>query len=136
MKENTMSNAGDPELSGRHPVNVGHLVMGLAFVGMVGVWALIQGDVVQGDDVRWLLPVPWVLAGIAGLLATTLTSRSRRADRQTGWVGTEPGYDAGPEAYGGYTYDPSDWTTDNPYRSTTDTSTTDTSTTDTTEETR
>jgi hypothetical protein len=130
MKENTMSHATDQELSGRHPVNIGHLVMGLAFVGMVGVWALIQADVVQGDGIRWLLPLPWVVAGIAGLLATTLSSRGRRggrasehsesrwAARQTGWVGTEPGYDAGPEAYGGYTYDPSDWTTDNPYSST------------------
>ena len=26
-------------ISGRHPVNIGHLVMGLAFVGLVGVWA-------------------------------------------------------------------------------------------------
>ncbi|MCW2765266.1 MAG: hypothetical protein JWO11_1225 [Nocardioides sp.] len=72
--------------SGRHPVNIGHLVMGLAFLGMVGVWALIQGNVVQGHDIRWLLPMPWVLAGIAGLLATTLTS-GRHASRQTGWVG-------------------------------------------------
>ena len=120
-----MSHATDPELSGRHPVNIGHLVMGLAFVGMVGVWALIQGDVVQGHDIRWLLPVPWVIAGAAGLLATTLSSRSRHADRQTGWVGTEQGYDTslepGPEAYAGYLYDSPDWTTDNPYRTTTDT---------------
>ena len=27
---------------GRHPVNVGHLVMGLAFLGIVGIWALVQ----------------------------------------------------------------------------------------------
>ncbi len=32
--------------SGFHPVNVGHLVMGVAFAGMVLVWALVQGDVV------------------------------------------------------------------------------------------
>ena len=54
--------------------------MGLAFLGLVGVWALVQGDVVNGDDIRWLLPVPWVVAGIAGLLATTLTSRDRWAN--------------------------------------------------------
>lgn len=72
--------------SGRHPVNIGHLVMGLAFLGMVGVWALIQSNAVEGRDIRWLLPVPWVLAGIAGLLATTLTG-ARNATRQTGWVG-------------------------------------------------
>jgi hypothetical protein len=76
--------------SGRHPVNVGHLVMGIAFLGLVGVWALIQGDVVGGSDVRWLLPVPWVLAGLAGLLAIGLSGSKRWTTRQTGWVGTTP----------------------------------------------
>jgi len=61
--------------SARHPVNIGQLVMGVAFIGLVVVWALIQSDVVGGDDVRWLLPVPWVLAGLAGLLATTRSGR-------------------------------------------------------------
>ena len=75
--------------TGRHPVNVGHLVMGIAFLGLVGVWALIQGDVVGGTDVRWLLPVPWVLAGLAGLLAIGLSGSKRWSTRQTGWVGTE-----------------------------------------------
>ena len=58
-------------------MNIGHLVMGIAFLGLVGVWAIIQSDLVEGADVRWLLPVPWVLAGIAGLLATTLTGKPR-----------------------------------------------------------
>ena len=81
--------------SGRHPVNIGHLVMGLAFLGAVGVWALIQGDVVDDSDIRWLLPVPWVLAGIAGLLAATLSS-GRHATRQTGWVPAPAPVDPGP----------------------------------------
>ena len=63
--------------NGRHPVNIGHLVMGLAFAGLLGVWALIVGDAVDGDDIRWLLPVPWVFAGAIGLLAVTLASRKR-----------------------------------------------------------
>lgn len=63
--------------SSRHPVNIGHLVMGLAFAGLLGVWALIVGDVVDGDDIRWLLPLPWVFAGAIGLLAVTLASRCR-----------------------------------------------------------
>ena len=67
--------------SGRHPVNIGHLVMGIAFLGLVGIWALVQGDLVGGDDVRWLMPVPWVFAGVAGLLVTTLTARKRSAAR-------------------------------------------------------
>ena len=73
---------------GRHPVNIGHLVMGIAFLGLVAVWAIIQSDLVEGTDVRWLLPVPWVLAGIAGLLATTLSGSRRYAVTETGWVDT------------------------------------------------
>jgi hypothetical protein len=72
--------------SGRHPVNVAHLVMGIAFLGMVGVWALIQTDVVGDGDVRWLLPVPWVLAGLGGLLALAMSGSRRWTTRQTGWV--------------------------------------------------
>jgi hypothetical protein len=82
--------------SARHPVNVGHLVMGIAFLGLVGVWALIQGDVVGDGDVRWLLPVPWVLAGLAGLLAIALSSRrkwSATSTSRVGWVDTPPAYD-------------------------------------------
>lgn len=56
--------------SGFHPVNVGHLVMGVAFAGMVLVWALVQGDVVADEELRWLMPMPWIAAGAAGLAAT------------------------------------------------------------------
>lgn len=63
--------------SWRHPVNVGHLVMGIAFAGMVLVWALIAGDLVSDDDIRWLMPLPWVTAGGAGLVAMTLAARRR-----------------------------------------------------------
>ena len=76
--------------SGRHPVNIGHLVMGLALLGLVGMWALIEGDLVTGDDIRWLLPVPWVLAGVAGLTASAVTGARRHSVRRTGWVGTTP----------------------------------------------
>ena len=61
--------------SGFHPVNVGHLVMGVAFAGMVLVWALVQGDVVATSELRWLMPIPWIAAGAAGLAATVWPSR-------------------------------------------------------------
>ena len=93
--------------SGRHPVNVGHLVMGIAFLGLVGVWALIQGDVVGDGDVRWLLPVPWVLAGLAGLIAIGISGSKRWSTRQTGWVGT-----AEPTTYD-TTYDSTDDSAEN-----------------------
>jgi hypothetical protein len=63
--------------SGWHPVNVGHLVMGVAFAGMVLVWALVQGDVVATRDLRWLLPIPWLTAGAAGLAASVWPSRGK-----------------------------------------------------------
>ena len=76
--------------SGWHAVNIGHLVMGLSFLGIVGVWALVQTDTVTGDDIRWLLPIPWVVAGAVGLVATAITGPRRHAVRQTGWVGARP----------------------------------------------
>ncbi|MEP9361897.1 hypothetical protein ABLE68_02955 [Nocardioides sp. CN2-186] len=85
-----MSDIQIDQQSGRHPVNVGHLVMGIAFLGLVGVWALLQSDAVGNGDVRWLLPVPWVLAGLAGLLAIGLSSSKKWSTRQTGWVGETP----------------------------------------------
>lgn len=62
---------------GRHPVNIGHLVMGLAFAGLLGIWALVVADAVPGDDLSWLLPVPWILGGGIGLIAVVLSGRRR-----------------------------------------------------------
>ena len=79
-----MSTYTDPTTTpqgGTHPVNVGHLVMGLAFLGLVAVWGAIQTDLVATDDVRWLLPLPWVFAGAAGLVA--LAFAGRRPKRTT-----------------------------------------------------
>jgi hypothetical protein len=92
-EENPMSTI-DTEQSTRrtHPVHVGHLVMGLAFLGLVGIWAAVQYDVVSTEDVRWLLPLPWVFAGVAGLLAVLLSGRGRRtATPATPWTEPAPG---------------------------------------------
>ena len=67
--------AQPPKPTGRHPVNIGHLVMGLAFLVYVVVWALIvSGTVVihRVEDRRWLLPLPWIVGGSIGLLAALL----------------------------------------------------------------
>ena len=66
--------------SGRHPVNLTHLILGVAFLGFAGLWAVVTSDAVSDEDLRWLLPVPWLLAGSAGLLAITI-SRVRRTRR-------------------------------------------------------
>ncbi len=72
--------------AGRHPVNIGHLVMGLAFVAMVGIWSLVVNDVVGNEEINWLLPVPWVFAGLGGLVALAVSGSRRHATRATGWV--------------------------------------------------
>jgi hypothetical protein len=82
-----MSELRPERVSGRHQVNIGHLVMGVAFLGIVGIWGLVQTDTVTGGDVRWLMPIPWVVAGIVGLVASAITGGKRYAVRQTGWVG-------------------------------------------------
>lgn len=68
--------------SGWHRVSVGHLVMGLAFLCFVGAWALVQADVVTGDEIRWLLPIPWLVAGAVGLVTVAVSSARRHGVRR------------------------------------------------------
>ncbi len=71
--------ADSPERVQRlHPVNVTHLVFGVVFATFLGIWALVTADVVSNDDLRWLLPVPWLLAGAAGLVVATFGRSGRR----------------------------------------------------------
>lgn len=72
----------DVRSSGWHPVSVGHLVMGLAFLCFVGAWALVQTDVVTGDEIRWLLPIPWLVAGAVGLIAVAISGARRHGVRR------------------------------------------------------
>jgi hypothetical protein len=57
-----------------HPVSIGHLVMGLVFLSFVGIWALVESDAVEWHDLRWLFPLPWLIAGAAGLVAVAASS--------------------------------------------------------------
>ena len=52
-----------------HPLNVGYLVIGLVFLGISGAWALHAAGVVDNADVRWLVPLVLVGAGLVGLVA-------------------------------------------------------------------
>lgn len=79
----------DEQRRGTHPVIIGHLVMGLAFLGITAIWAVSELGNVSVDDVRWLLPLPWVFAGTVGLLAVVLTSRRRSTQRATTAYGAE-----------------------------------------------
>lgn len=63
---------------GRHPVHVTHLVMGVAFLCVAAAWGLVSAGLVQGAEARWLLPVPWLVAGAAGVTASVVAARRRR----------------------------------------------------------
>ena len=72
--------------TGWHRVNIGHLVMGTAFLGLFVVWALVDMDAVDLADTGWLLPLPWLIAGVVGLVATVLRNVGRRPGKMSGWI--------------------------------------------------
>jgi len=73
------SDPDDAPPSGRHPVNISHLVMGLVFLTFVALWGLVQTDVVHDGALRFLLPIPWVVGGAVGLLVALVGAGRRRA---------------------------------------------------------
>lgn len=88
-----MSTIQNTPTRGFHPAHVGHLVMGLAFLGLVAIWGAVESGVVETDNVRWLLPLPWVFAGLAGLLAVLFSGRGRQTPEPV----TAPAYPASPD---------------------------------------
>lgn len=64
--------------SGVHDLNIAHLVMGLAFLGIALVWLLGEAGLVGEAELRLLLPAPFLLAGGLGLAAAVLAGRRRR----------------------------------------------------------
>ncbi len=52
-----------------HPLNVSYLVLGLVFLGVSGSWALRASNLVDASQLRWLLPLTLVVAGVVGLVA-------------------------------------------------------------------
>ena len=59
------------------PVNVGYLVVGLVFLGIAGVWALVQTGTVDSHQLGWLLPLTLVAAGAIGLVAIAARGLTR-----------------------------------------------------------
>jgi len=83
-------NEVETDKSGRHPVSVGHLVMGVAFLGLATIWLLLETDTIGNDDLRWFLPLPWLAAGLAGLLAVALTGRRSKPEYAAAPTTVEP----------------------------------------------
>lgn len=54
----------------KHETDVTSLVFGLLFLGLAGLWALVQYDVLTLPTASVVAPVVLVAAGVAGLLLT------------------------------------------------------------------
>ena len=54
----------------KHETDVTSLVFGLLFVGLAGLWALVQYDVLTLPAASVVAPIVLVAAGVAGLLLT------------------------------------------------------------------
>lgn len=74
-----------------HPLNVSYLVIGLAFLGIAGSWALRETGVIDAGSVGWLIPLTLVVAGGVGLVA--FVAKGLRRDR-TGVEAADTAYDA------------------------------------------
>ena len=69
---------------GRRYVKVVHLVFGLVYLGIVGIWALgTSGHVAWGDSVRYLVPIVLVAAGGIGLAVSLIPGARRRTPEGT-----------------------------------------------------
>jgi hypothetical protein len=62
-----------PSESGWHRINIGHLVMGVAFVGLTVVWVLVVlTEAVDITEHGWVMGLPWLVAGAVGLVASAV----------------------------------------------------------------
>ena len=68
----------EPAPRDRRP-SVLHLVLGLVFLGLAGLWALAVSGAVDSDD-TWLVPGLLVVAGAAGLVAAVAGGRRAEPD--------------------------------------------------------
>ncbi len=68
----------EPTPSADHSVKVTHLVFGLLFLGIAGLWALVTGDVVTADRLTYIGPGLLIAAGVIGLAASLASARNRR----------------------------------------------------------
>jgi hypothetical protein len=66
-----------------HSVKIPHLVFGLLFLGIAGIWALVVSDVITADRLTVLGPAVLIAAGVIGLAASLASGRNRRRRNHT-----------------------------------------------------
>ena len=67
-----------PQAPTDRSVKVPHLVFGLLFLGIAGIWALGASDAISGEHLAVLGPAVLILAGVVGLAASLANGRNRR----------------------------------------------------------
>lgn len=80
MSTDIDTETGASTASGRHPVSIGHLVMGLVFACFLALWAVVQFTDISPHDLRFLWPVPWIAGGAVGMVALAIRDRRRLRD--------------------------------------------------------
>ncbi len=80
-----------------HSVKVPHLVFGLLFLGVAGIWALGTSDLIDGEQLAVLAPAVLVVAGVIGLVASLASGRNR--SRRNAVPTHDPAYDEGYSAH-------------------------------------
>ena len=73
-----MSDPTYPRPPADRSVKVPHLVFGLLFLGVAGIWALGASDAISGEHLAVLGPGVLILAGVIGLAASLANGRNRR----------------------------------------------------------
>ncbi len=65
-------------------VKVPHLVFGLLFLGVAGIWALGASNAISGEQLAVLGPGVLIVAGVIGLAASLANGRNRRRSNRAG----------------------------------------------------
>jgi len=73
-----MSDPTFPQPPADHGVKIPHLVFGLLFLGIAGIWALVASDVINTDRLAILAPAVLIVAGVVGLAVSLASGRNRR----------------------------------------------------------
>jgi hypothetical protein len=85
-----MSHPTYPQPPVDRSVKIPHLVFGLLFLGIAGIWALVVTDVINADRLPVLAPTVLIVAGVVGLAVSLASGRNRR---HAGTVQGEPFHD-------------------------------------------
>jgi hypothetical protein len=84
-----MSSPLHPAPPADRSVKIPHLVLGLLFLGLAGIWALGVSGVLRGEELTILAPGVLVAAGVIGLVASLAGARNRSRRRAGSVPATE-----------------------------------------------